>query len=312
VSRKRLVALIGAGVIFVGFVVLAGGLTPEPIGDWQESTLRGEGPDKIAVVNLRGEIVSQEAEAFARGTSAADLVSQLRQAREDDAVLGVMVRIDTPGGSVVASDTVRAELDDLREAEKPVVAYLEETAASGGYFIASGADRIVANRATITGSIGVIIVLLNVQEAADKLGVEPIIIKSGPHKDMGSPFRDMTPEERRMLIALIDEAHEQFVDVIVEGRDLSRAEVERLADGRIISGAQAVDEGLVDELGTFDDAADTLAELVEVEDPRVVEYGRPPSLMDLLFDLGLSRDPVEQVRRSFGAHGPILKYLYVP
>lgn len=317
VNRKRWIALGGALLLSTLLVWGLEGVEPgtSARGPWQEEVIQGEGLDKIAVVPVRGEISSQaETGAFTPGAVAEHLVSQLRQASQDDAVQAVILRLNTPGGSVVASNAVVRELEQLRREGKPVVASMGETAASGGYLLSAAADRIVADPATLTGSIGVIMVLLNLEDASGKLGIEPVILKAGRHKDMGSPFRDMTRRERRMFQDLLDEAHASFMEVVSRGRDLSPQEVRAVADGRIFSGQQAEELGLVDELGGFDDAIDAARSLAGVNEALVVEYRAPFSLLDVLsgFPQAMMRNPIEETARSVGATGPRLAYLYVP
>lgn len=306
-------ALATAAVLFLGMVFLAarlGGGIPRSAGVWNERFVQGEGPDKIAVVSVEGEIV--QTGDLTSAAVADDLVSQLRQAREDDAVKAVILRINSPGGSVVASDQIYHEVLEVQRAGKPVVASMGEVAASGGYYIAAGARRIVANPSTFTGSIGVILVLLNLEGAAGNLGVEPIIIKAGRLKDIGSPFRDLTEEERQIFQGMIDQSYDQFVDVVAEGRHMSAAEVEQVATGRPFTGEQAQDLGLVDRLGTFDVAVGTARRLAGLERATVVEYEPQVSLEDLVGGgfPGL-RSPVEELERQVGVTGPVLKYLYV-
>lgn len=317
VNRKRWIALVAAlllGTLLVwgmeGIEDPAGGAGP-----WHEEVIEGEGFEKIAVVPVRGEITSEaDTGAFASGAVTERLISQLRQAREDEAVHAVILRLNTPGGSVVASNAVVDELRSLRSAGKPVVASMGEVAASGGYLLSAASDHVIADPATITGSIGVIMVLLNLEEAGGKLGVEPVILKAGRHKDMGSPFRDLTARERRMFQDLLDESHDAFVETVAEGRDMSPREVRDVADGRIFSGQQAERLGLVDELGGFDHAIDAARSLAEMDEALVVEYQETFSLLDMFrgFPRTLARSPVEEVERSFGATGPRLAYLYVP
>jgi protease-4 len=314
-TTKRLIALIAAAMLFPATLFQVGRFGPDPAaaGPWQEDLVQGEGARKIAVVNVQGEIVSGS-EGFlgsAEATSG-NLISQLEQARTDGAVSAVVLRLNTPGGSVVASDEIAREIAKVRRAGKAVVASMDEVAASGGYFLAAGANSIVANPSTITGSIGVIMVLLNLEGAAGKLGVEPIVVKAGRLKDIGSPFRDMTPGERRIFQRLLDEAHGRFMNVVSRGRQMPMRRVRGLADGRILSGEQAREAGLVDRLGTFDDAVAEAKRLERLSDASVVEYERPFSFSDFFTGVTRIRNPREEVERSFGVTGPRLAYLYLP
>jgi protease-4 len=314
-TTKRLVALLAAAVLFPATLFQLARFGPEPIGagPWREDLIRGDGARKIAVVNVQGEIVSGSEGFFgsAQATSG-NLVSQLEQARNDDTVSAVVLRLNTPGGSVVASDEISREVAKVRKAGKTVVAAMGEVAASGGYFIAAGANSIVANPSTITGSIGVIMVLLNLEGAAGKLGVDPIVIKAGRLKDIGSPFREMTPGERRIFQGLLDEAHRRFMNVVAQGRRMSIEKVGDIADGRILSGEQAREAGLIDRLGTFDDAVTEAKRLERLREARVVEYERPFSFTDFFTGVTRIRNPRDEVERSFGVTGPRLAYLYLP
>lgn len=314
-TTKRLIALIAAAVLFPATLFQVGRFGPDPaaVGPWQEDFIQGEGARKIAVVNVQGEIVSGS-EGFlgsAEATSG-NLISQLEQARNDDAVSAVVLRLNTPGGSVVASDEIAREIAEVRRSGKAVVASMDEVAASGGYFVATGANSIVANPSTITGSIGVIMVLLNLEGAAGKLGVEPIVVKAGRLKDIGSPFRDMTPGERRIFQRLLDEAHVRFMNVVSQGRQMPMRRVRGIADGRILSGEQAREAGLVDRLGTFDDAVAEARRLERLSEASVVEYERPFSFSDFFIGVTRIRNPRQEVERSFGVTGPRLAYLYIP
>jgi protease-4 len=315
-NTKRWVALVAAALLFLGMVYVVGrsaGAVPATGGPFDEVVVQGEGTDKIALIEVHGEIVGTDEEALGEGASAEELRSKLRQAANDDAVQAVILQVNSPGGSVVASDEIYRQVLQLRRAGKPVVASMGEVAASGGYFISAGADRVVANPSTITGSIGVILVLLNLEGATGKLGVEPVVFISGRLKDIGSPFRDMTEEERQILQRLLDESYERFVEVVAEGRHMDELAVRELADGRPISGFQAQRAGLVDRLGDLDTAIEEARNLAGVDSATVVEYRRPLSLGDLLsqgFFPGFT-DPIEELEGSVGVTGPALKYLYV-
>lgn len=293
-------------ILFLGIIAVfsGGGGAGDAafIGDWSEAEFRefGDGDNKIAMIEVSGEIMAGRTSdsLFGPGAMGADdWVSQVEQAREDDSVEGVIIRLNTPGGAVVASDQVYEAVRELARA-KPVVALMEDTAASGGYYIAAAANHIVANRATLTGSIGVIAMFPNLEGTADKLGVETVVIKSGELKDIGSPFREMTRRERRLLQRLIDQAYEQFVDAVSNGRKMEADAVRRLADGRVYSGEQARDARLVDQLGGLKEAVEFIRSRAKLEGgERVVLYApRPLSLADALF--GARVDLGRQVREA--------------
>jgi protease-4 len=220
--------------------------------------------EQIALVRIDGVILDSE--------PTTDL---LRRYREDEGVKAILLRIDSPGGGVVPSQEIYDEVRALKGVKK-VVTSMGTVAASGGYYIASASDKIIANPGTLTGSIGVIMEMPNVESLLEKVGVESVVIKSGKNKDVGSPFRKMQPEERALLQEVLDDVHAQFIDAVAEGRALDPEAVRLLADGRIFTGRQAMALGLVDELGSLQDAIQTTAEMVGIEgEPDVIESEEP-------------------------------------
>jgi len=194
-----------------------------------------------------------------------------------------VLRINSPGGVVGPTQELHAAVLRLREARKPVVASLGAVAASGGYYVAVAADKIYANPGTLTGSIGVIFQLPNLDGLMKKVGVEYVVVKAGQYKDIGNISRTMTPEERRVLQALLDDVHAQFISAVATGRKLDRAQVLGFADGRIVSGAQAKDLHMVDALGGLEEAVDGAATLAGLpKSPTVVGPRKKLSIMDLL------------------------------
>ncbi len=212
------------------------------------SALSGKGKsflasEKVGVVTVAGVI-----------TDARETVQQLEELGQDDSVRAVVVRIETPGGGVAPSQEIYgAAVRELRK-KKKVVASIGAIGASGGYLIACAADRIVANPGSITGSISAVMHLLNAEGLLSKIGLKPAVIKSGKYKDIGSPSREITPEERALLQALIHDMNDHFIDTIGGGRKMSREKVKAIADGRIFSGRQAKQVGLIDELGDMNQA----------------------------------------------------------
>ncbi len=284
---------------------------------YQEEYVSGEGPDKVAVIPVVGLI--SPAESNVSGTvplSTPDgLRNALRQAAEDDAVVGVLLEVNSPGGGVTASDQMHRLIEDFKSSsDKPVVVSLGTTAASGGYYIATAADDIVTEPTALTGSLGAIIQLPDLSGTADKVGFEQEVIKSGEFKDMGSSFRDLSPEEREIFESIVDESYDRFVQVIVEGRNLSEQRVREVADGRVYTGEQAVELDLADELGGLEEAAEITRQKADVEEATVVRYTRPPGLSGLL---RLFLEPQEpstlQLLEATGLHlkGEPL-YLYLP
>ncbi len=230
------------------------------------------GGQKVAIVEIEGTIIDTT-----------DIVRDLKDHLDNSAVRAVVVRINSPGGVVGPTQEVYAAIRRLRKAGKPVVSSLGAVAASGGYYIAAAADRIYANPGTLTGSIGVIMQMANVEGLFKKIGVEYVVVKAGEHKDIGNPARPMSPEERRILQSLLDDVHAQFIDAVAEGRHLDRAAVMAFSDGRIFSGAQAKALRMVDVLGGLEDAVEGAAQLAGLPPkPRVIQPRRRFSIFDLL------------------------------
>ena len=304
-------ALLGAVFFFVVIVAAAFRAGAEPDRRWDETLVVPGGDEKIAMVTVQGEIVTS-LDPFSSGATDEAVISQIDQALADDDVVGIIVFLDTPGGGVVASDAINRRVKEAN-ARKPVVALLDETAASGGYYIAAGAREIIANPTTLTGSIGVIMIVPNVTQAANKIGIQPMIIKSGPHKDIASPFRDMTPEERGLLQGIIDEAYDQFVQAVATGRKLDPAKVREIADGRVYTGKQAKDLALVDELGDQKLALDRVRSMAKAPKASLVRYERTGLLHSLLGASARAFGGSKLLEDTLGIDtSPGLKYLWQP
>jgi len=218
--------------------------------------------DKIGVVEIKGVIVQSS-----------EIIEEIRQYEEDDGVKAILLRIDSPGGGVGPSQEIYREVMKVKS-KKKVLTSMGSVAASGGYYIACASDLIVANPGTITGSIGVLMEFTNIEELFKKIGIKGVVLKSGKHKDIGSPLREMTPEDKKIVQGVIDNVQQQFVQAVAEGRRLDRAKVSEIADGRILTGEQAKQLGLVDQLGNLQDAIDTAAKLVGIEGRPHVLYPR--------------------------------------
>ena len=229
--------------------------------------------DKIAIIEIDGVIIDSK-----------ETLEEIEGVSKNDKVKGVVIRINSPGGGVAPSQEIYSELRKLSSI-KPVVASLSSVAASGGYYIASAANKIVANSGTLIGSIGVIMDFSNVQGLFEKVGLKNNVIKSGKYKDIGSPHRDMTLDERRLLQSVIDNVHGQFISAIVDGRKLDRELVEKVADGRVFSGEQALVMKLVDSLGTINDAIEITATMASIEgEPKVYYTKKDKSLIDFILE----------------------------
>ncbi|MBI3013756.1 MAG: signal peptide peptidase SppA [Candidatus Tectomicrobia bacterium] len=218
------------------------------------------GGDKIAIVSVRGTILDAE-----------DTVEQLKKYGEDATIKGIILRVDSPGGAVGPSQEIYTQVLKTRMSGKKVVASLGSVAASGGYYVAAATDRIIANPGTLTGSIGVIFQFANLEELMKKIGLKTVVIKSGQYKDVGSPMRPLREDERRLLQGVIDDVYEQFVQAVAKGRKLPIEKVKEVADGRIFTGRQAKELGLVDKLGSLQDAVEETARLAGISGkPRIV------------------------------------------
>jgi protease-4 len=248
-----------------------------------ESGFSGVG-EKVGVVTVEG-VISASAEQGLLGGAVGGVrqtLKQLKRAEEDDSIKAVVLRINSPGGSAAASQEIYHEVQRLAE-KKPVVASMADVAASGGYYIALPAKTIIANQATMTGSIGVRMSYLQYYELMHELGVDGGNITSGPYKDIGTPWRDMTEDERSLLQGMIDNIYQQFVEHVSESRELEIGKAKELADGRIFTGEQALDEGLIDELGGFNHAVKVAGELGGIEgEPEVRDIKGGTSFFDLM------------------------------
>jgi protease IV len=231
------------------------------------------GENRIALIRVEGVILDAQT-----------TVGDLKRFSENPLVKAIVLRIDSPGGGVVPSQEIHDAVKRVRnKSNKAIIASMGTVAASGGYYIAAATDRIIANPGTLTGSIGVIMEMANVEGLLKKVGVEGIVIKSGRFKDVGSPLRKMSEEERKLMQSLMDDVHQQFIQAVADGRSLEISDVQPLADGRIFTGRQAKEARLVDELGDLDDAIHLAADIVGIEgEPKIVEPRRRFSVRELL------------------------------
>jgi protease-4 len=277
VSRRLTVVAVTVAV-WLGVVALFLLVVPAALRGGSDGAGLGLGP-RVAVVELEGIIIEVD-----------DLVRELKAHRENPLVRAVVIRINSPGGVVGPTQELHDAIVRLRQAKKPVVASLGAVAASGGYYVAVAADQIYANPGTLTGSIGVIMQMANVESLMKKVGVDYVVVKAGQFKDIGNISRPMTAEERRVLQSLLDDVHGQFINAVAEGRKLAPEQVRQFADGRIFSGVQAKDLKMVDELGGLEEAIDRAATLAGLTlPPRVINPRRRFSIFDLVrSQLGLA------------------------
>ena len=237
--------------------------------------------DKIAVIYVSGIISSAEDGYSSEGGMVTDIEDQLQQAVDDKRVKAIILRINSPGGEVVASDEIYQAVLAARE-KKKVVASIDTVGASGAYYIAVGADWIVANELSITGSIGVIMESFTYGDLAQKIGIKFYTFKSGKYKDIMNPAREPTEDEKALVQGLIMEVYEKFVGIVADERNMEVDELKNgLADGRILSGKQALEAGFVDGVGYFDDAIDKAEELAKIKKAKVIRYSEPFSIRNL-------------------------------
>jgi protease-4 len=228
--------------------------------------------DKVAVIEVRGIISSAQSEGLfgAGGATPERIRSQLEKADKDSSVKAILIEVNSPGGTIVASEAIAEAIKDTK---KPTVAWLGEIAASGGYYVASAADYIVADKGSMTGSIGVIFTLPQYDRLLDKIGVKMRVVKAGKYKDIGSPYRNMTEEEEAIINELVQSSYDDFVQTIAENRNLSVDYVRNVAEGNIYTGKKAVELELADQIGTRQDAINVAGHLGGIEGkPSLITY----------------------------------------
>ncbi|MDH7514878.1 MAG: signal peptide peptidase SppA [Bacteroidota bacterium] len=278
---------IGAALFGIGFIILAfafltfsTSVTSLSTDEQEESTASGK--DRVAIVEIDDAITGSD-----------EVIKEIRTYRKKTSVKAIVIRLNSPGGAVAPSQEIYEEVRKTVSMGIPVVASMGSVAASGAYYIACGAQRIVANPGSITGSIGVVSEFVNIKRLLDKIGIEQTTIKSGKFKDIGNPARGFTPEEIEQMQTLIDDVYEQFIEAVSYGRSLPIDSVRRIADGRIYTGRQALRLGLVDTLGTLQTAVAIAGKLGKITgEPRVIRKRREASLFERI----LGTETVEFVR----------------
>lgn len=271
--------------------------------------------DAVAIVRVEGIIVPGEAPPptpFGGSDGVAysqRVIDHLERANKDESVKAVILHVDSPGGSVFASDEIYLQ---ILEMDKPIIASMGSLAASGGYYVSAPTQEIWASPHTLTCSIGVISQFINLEDFAEEYGITAITIKSGKFKDTGNPFREFTEADRALWQSIVDEVYAEFVRIVAEGRGMSEADVRQLADGRICTGQQAREMGLVDRLGYQKEAIERAAELGGIEgEPRIVEYKEPGGFFQSLGASLYRPSPVEELKELLHYHaGSPLMYLY--
>ena len=230
--------------------------------------------EKVGIVEIEGAISDPR-----------DIMADLKRFRKDESIKAIVLRVDSPGGIVGPSQEIYREIQKTIP-EKPIITSMGSIAASGGYYVAAASNGIMASPGTITGSIGVIMGFTNIQQIIEKIGLLPVVIKSGDYKDIGSPTREMTDEERQLLQEFVDQAHQQFIRAVADGRNMDVERVAELADGRIFNGEQAKTHGLIDRLGNLEDAIEWAGREGGIEGEISTVYARPKkfSLIDFLLE----------------------------
>lgn len=275
-----------------GCIVVKVNLVPEqqPL---QEQVIAGAGKDKIVLMDITGIITTEEASTALGAARQLGMVAEVREqldrASADKNVKGVVIRINSPGGGVTASDMLYHEIKTFKnQTGVKVIAHFTDTGASGAYYTALAADRITAQPTTITGSIGVVMLRVDATGLMQKIGLQAYEIASGPEKAMGSPFRAMSPEEKKIFQAMIDSLYGRFVGLVAEERKLPAERVRKLADGRIYTGQEAKDAGLIDSIGYLEDAFHETMQLANLEKATIVTYLRPGEYRPNIYSLNMN------------------------
>jgi protease-4 len=324
---RRMLRLVGRKRIYAGAAgllafLLAGCINVGPFPSEQlervvvEKSPRWFETNRVALIEVGGFISSEPGFwTFLGGTSVADVQQKLKLAATDSRVRAIILRINSPGGEAAASDTIYQEVMRFKETTgKPVVAALMGTAASGGYYVALSGDQIVASPTTITGSVGVIMDLINIEKLYGKLGLQAVVIKSGEMKDIGSPTRPMTPEERDVLQGLNRALFDQFLAKLRERRQgMLEQQLKTVSDGRVVSAPQALELDLVDRIGSLHDAIQIACTLAKIETADVILYRSAPSYNSNIYaQAGAGLVLEEGLSMLLMPRGPTFLYLWAP
>jgi protease-4 len=298
-----IIGVVVIAVIFVGiaFLVLASKIVSHGNGDYYYE-YTGSGDGKIGIVDLDFTIVSSD-----------PIVRQFKKFREDKSIKAIVLRINSPGGGVAASQEMYEEIKKTRDAGKPVIVSFASIAASGGYYTACGGSIIVSNPGTLTGSIGVIGQFVSIKELADKLGIKYTTVKSGELKDAGSPFRDVNQADLDYFNDIIKDSYEQFLDVVAKERKIDKEELRKIANGRVFTGLQAKKLKLVDTIGTFQDAIKIAADMAGIKgEPVLVREKMHHAVLDLFFNSS-NNSELKQIKEEFQnefLNSPVLQYKF--
>lgn len=287
---------VGLALLFVGiaFFILADAITST--GKVEEETISGSG-DKVAVVEIRDVIISSE-----------NIIRQLKKYQKNSTVKSIVIRIESPGGGIAPAQEIYEEIKNITKSGKPTVVSMGSVAASGGYYIALGASKIVANPGTLTGSIGVVLQYPNIRSLFNKIGIDMVTYKSGKMKDAGSPYRNPNMEETKYFQDLIDNSFDQFIEAVINERHLPRNKVLEIADGRAFTGVQAYELKLIDTLGTYEDAIRIAARMGGIAgEPKIIKERKKETFLEK-FATKMFSSPLDKIQELFDE--PILEYKF--
>jgi len=319
---RTLAALLVVALFLSGCTLVDIELQPR-IRPLEEETVEGDGKAKILLMDISG-VLADETGSIVLGTPpprvpiVARVREELQKASDDENVKALIVRINSPGGTITASDLIYREIDTFKTRRKlPVITIMMDVGASGGYYVALAGDTIMALPTTVTGSIGVVMLTVNAQGLLEKIGVAPLAIKSGAMKDAGSPFRPLTEPERAVFQSVIDSMYGRFVTLIVKSRKLTEEQVKSAADGRIYTAEQAKELGLVNEIGYMDDAVTAARKAAGLSEARVIMYRRPREFRANFYSAAPMPAPgmeasLQQLAAVVGGSGPRFLYLWWP
>ncbi len=315
--RHGLVRLAVSLLCLAGCSVVSIDLTPR-VRPLEESTLEGTGSGKVLLIDVSGVLAEEPIftlESRPQVPLLARIREELKKAEDDDQVRAVVLRINSPGGTVTASDILYHEVMSFKARRKvPVVASILDVGASGGYYVALAADRIVAHPTTVTGSIGVLMLTVNASGLLEKIGVSASYVKSGDFKDMGSPFRSLRPEERALFQDLIDRFYGRFVELVARSRKMDEARVRSFADGRIYTAGEALSLGLIDQIGYLEEAIAAARTAAGLTEARVVTYHRPRQYRATIYSAAEPPGPTASLPdlARMVVSGPKFLYLWWP